>query len=182
MGLCINENRPHIFYNDVFTVRHFRFYTKQRGFLSFVFNPVHEVIWENMDTVYEKLNNCSILWQITSYSRKTGMWHDFYFTDIHFQCHMLQTVARHTVFFQDITLFWRQTWLDRCLSRGLAWYLTFLWYVTSRKTLYRSIMGHITEIQTRKLHDSKPFTFFFFFLSSFSCTIFVWGYVISWSP
>lgn len=141
------------------------FYTEQRGFLFFPFNLVCEAICENMDIVYEKFNNCSFLWQITCYSWKAGTWHDFYFTDMHFQCHMLQSAAKHTAFFQDITLFWRQTWLDRCLSRGIAWYLTFLWYVISRKPWCRcSITGHITEIQNRKWHDSKPFTCFLTFL------------------
>lgn len=126
---------------------------------------VCEAIYENMEIVYEKLNSCSFLWQITWYSWKAGTWHDFYFTDTHFQCHMLQPVAKHTAFFQDITLFWRQTWLDRCLSRGIAWYLTFLRYVISRKPWCRcSIMGHITEILTTEWHDSKPFIWFLTFL------------------
>lgn len=138
-----------------------QFCAEQRGFLLFAFNPVREAVCEDMKTVYEKLNKCSFLWQITCYSWKAGTWHDFCFTDMHFQCHMLQTVAKHAAFFQDITLFWRQTWLDRCLSRGIAWYLTFLWCVISRKPWCRcSIMGHITEIHTRGWHDSKPFIWF----------------------
>lgn len=127
-----------------------QFYAEQRGFLLFAFNPVREAVCEDMKTVYEKLNKCSFLWQITCYSWKAGTWHDFCFTDMHFQCHMLQTVAKHAAFFQDITLFWRQTWLDRCLSRGIAWYLTFLWCVISRKPWCRcSIMGHITDTHQR---------------------------------